>query len=255
MEIGPGAGPDEEKLRPPLKLHELLVADFSTGELYEEQIDWQATMFQPVGGMDRIPYAFAKSLGSIVRYGSPVKQLRKTEKGVHVVYTDGASKATQTVEADYCICTLPITILDTLDTDFSPAKKQAFKGMKVASLYKIGWESPRFWEKKYNIYGGISFTKQTVGLVWYPSWKLFSKTGVILSGFDFEQQDWGDGAPTAVRRAVDGRQARCVARSCRDAAPRLRAVAGQADLCFVAEDSLQPGLLRAEWVPGNQACI
>ncbi len=197
VEIGPGAGLDEEKLRPPLKLHELLVADFSTGELYEEQIDWQATMFQPVGGMDRIPYAFAKSLGSIVRYGSPVQQLRKTEKGVHVVYTDGASKATQTVEADYCICTLPITILDTLDTDFSPAKKQAFKGMKVASLYKIGWESPRFWEKKYNIYGGISFTKQTVGLVWYPSWKLFSKTGVILSGFDFEQQDWGNGAPTA----------------------------------------------------------
>jgi len=194
--VGPGAGPDEEKLRPPLKLHELLVADFSMGELYEEQIDWQATMFQPVGGMDRIPYAFAKSLGPIVRYGSPVQQLRNMEKGVRVVYTDGASKSIQTVEADYCICTLPVTILDTLDTDFSPAKKQAFKGMKVASLYKVGWESPRFWEKKYNIYGGISFTKQTVDLVWYPSWKLFSKTGVILSGFNFERQDWGDGAPT-----------------------------------------------------------
>ena len=33
-------------------------------------------------------------------------------------------------------------------------------------------------------------------MVWYPSSKFFSKTGVILSGFDFEQQDWGDGAPT-----------------------------------------------------------
>jgi len=197
VDIGPGAGPDEEKLRPPLKLHELLVADFSTGELYEEQLDWQATMFQPVGGMDRISYSFAKSLGGIVRYGSPVQQLRKTEKGVHVVYTDGASKATQTVEADYCICSLPITILDTLDTDFSPAKKQAFKGMKMASLYKIGWESPRFWEKKYNIYGGISFTKQTVELVWYPSWKLFSKTGVILSGFGFENNDFEGGSPNA----------------------------------------------------------
>jgi monoamine oxidase len=196
VEVGPGAGPDEERLRPPLKLHELLVADFSTGELYEEQLDWQATMFQPVGGMDRIPYAFAESLGPIVRYGSPVSQMRKTDKGVTVVYTDNASKATQTVQADYCICTLPITILDTLDTDFSTEKKQAFRGMKVASLYKIGWESPRFWEKKYNIYGGISFTKQPVDLVWYPSAKLFSKTGVILSGFNFEQQDWGSGAPT-----------------------------------------------------------
>jgi len=173
----------------------LLVADFSMGELYEEQFDWQATMFQPVGGMDRIPYAFAESLGPIVRYGSPVQQLRHTPKGVRVVYAEG-SGAAQTIEADYCICTLPIPILDKLDTDFSAAKKQAFRGMKVASIYKIGWEAPRFWEKKYNIYGGISFTKQTVGLVWYPSAKLFSKTGVILSGFDFEQQDWADGAPT-----------------------------------------------------------
>ena len=195
VEIGPGAGPDEEKLRPPLNLHELLVADFSMGELYEEQFDWQATMFQPVGGMDRIPYAFAESLGPVVRYGSPVQQLRHTPKGVRVVYAEG-SGAAQTIEADYCICTLPIPILDKLDTDFSAAKKQAFRGMKVASIYKIGWEAPRFWEKKYNIYGGISFTKQTVGLVWYPSAKLFSKTGVILSGFDFEQQDWADGAPT-----------------------------------------------------------
>jgi monoamine oxidase len=196
VDILPGAGPDEEQLRTPLELHELLVADFSMGELYEEQLDWQATMFQPVGGMDRIPYAFAKSLGPIVHYGSSVQQMRKTDKSVRIAYIDRASKTPQTIEADYCICTLPITILDTLDTDFSPEKKKAFTGIKVASLYKIGWESPRFWEKKYNIYGGISFTKQTVGLVWYPSWKLFSKTGVILSGFDFEQQDWGSGAPT-----------------------------------------------------------
>jgi monoamine oxidase len=192
----PGAGPNVEKLRPPLDLHELLIADFSTGELYEEQIDWQATMFQPVGGMDRIAYGFAKSLGGIVRYQSPVKSLRKTAKGVRVVYTDGASGSEQALEADYCICTLPLTILATLDADFSAEKKQAFTGMTLASLYKIGWEAPRFWEKEYNIYGGISFPKQVVDLVWYPSAQLFSKNGVILSGFNFERNDFSDGSPT-----------------------------------------------------------
>jgi len=101
LDVAPGAGPDEEKIHTPLKLHELLVADFSMGELYEEQIDWQATMFQPIGGMDRIPYAFAKSLGPIVRYGSVVKQMRKTDKGVHIVYADSSSKGTQTIDADY----------------------------------------------------------------------------------------------------------------------------------------------------------
>lgn len=190
----PGAGPDEEKDRLPLSLHELLVSDFSNGELYEEQIDWQATMFQPVGGMDRIPYAFAKSLGDSVHYRSLVKKVSKTAKGVHVEYTEGGS--TQTIDADYCICTLPLTILKTLDIDCSQEKKQAFSGMKMASLYKIGWEAPRFWEKQYNIYGGISFPKQVVDLVWYPSNGLFTKTGIILSGFNFEQQDYGDGSPT-----------------------------------------------------------
>ena len=196
----PGAGPNEEKLRRPLDLHELLVADFSTGELYEEQIDWQATMFQPVGGMDRIAYGFARSLGGIVRYQSPVKSLRRTDKGVRVVYTDGASGPSQAreqvLEADYCICTLPLPILATLDADFSAEKKQAFTGMTPASLYKIGWEAPRFWEKEYNIYGGISFPKQVVDLVWYPSAELFSKRGVILSGFNFERNDMMDGSPT-----------------------------------------------------------
>ena len=190
----PGAGPDEEKLRSPLSLHELLVSDFSTGELYEEQIDWQATMFQPVGGMDRIPYAFARSLGNIVHYRCLVKKVSKTTKGVRVEYEEGGS--TQTIEADYCICTLPLSILKTLDIDCSPETKQAFNGMKMASLYKIGWEAPRFWEKHYNIYGGISFPKQVVDLVWYPSNGLFTKTGIILSGFNFEQNDWGNGAPT-----------------------------------------------------------
>lgn len=193
----PGAGPDEEKHRAPLNLHELLVSDFSTGELYEEQIDWQATMFQPVGGMDRIPYAFAKSLGEIVHYRCPIKQVRKTAAGVRVEYSDDATQTTKTIEADFCICTLPLSILKSLDIECAPEKKLAFSGMAMASLYKIGWEAPRFWEKKYNIYGGISFPKQTVDLVWYPSAGLFSKTGILLSGFNFEQQDYTGGGPTA----------------------------------------------------------
>ena len=55
-----GAGPNQFVLHKPLKFSELLAADISTGEFYEEQIDWQATMFQPIGGMDRIPYGFAQ---------------------------------------------------------------------------------------------------------------------------------------------------------------------------------------------------
>src|SRR5271170_4139844 len=43
-----------------------------------------------------------------------------------------------------------------------------------------------------------------------------------------------------VRCTVDGRKAGRVARRCRDAASRLWTVVDKADLCFMAEDSLQP---------------
>jgi monoamine oxidase len=41
---------------------------------------------------------------------------------------------------------------------------------EYADNYKIAWESKRFWESDYNIYGGISWLSSgPVGLVWYPS--------------------------------------------------------------------------------------
>ena len=183
----PGAGPDTEVLRPPLDMHALLDADFWQGMLFEEMFDMQATMFQPVGGMDRIPYAFAAKLGDIVQYGAPVQEIRKTEQGVRVGYTDSKSGATKTIEADYCICALPITILKTIPNDFSPRVKQAIAEVGYDSAYKVAWESRRFWEQDYNLYGGLSFVvKGPVNLLWYPSWKLFSDKGVLVAGYGVE---------------------------------------------------------------------
>ena len=85
--------------------------------LFDEAFDMQATMFQPVGGMDRIPYAFTKSLGSIVRFEAPVTEIRKTSSGVRVSYTHKGSAAT--IEAQYCICTLPLVLLRKIPNDFS----------------------------------------------------------------------------------------------------------------------------------------
>ena len=71
-----GAGPAQHVLHQPLKLHELLAADLSKGEFYDDEIDWQATMFQPVGGMDRIPYGFARALpAGMIHYECPVSEI------------------------------------------------------------------------------------------------------------------------------------------------------------------------------------
>ena len=183
------AGLAQSVLHKPLKLTELLAADFSKGEFYEEQIDWQATMFQPIGGMDRIPYGFAKSLGDIIQYDCPVTEITTGEGSVTIAYSKSGTP--QTLTADFCICTMPISVLAKTKNNFSPETQSAFTDMPMTALYKIAWESPRFWEKENNIYGGISFLNDVVDLVWYPTDKLFSPTGVLVAGFNSEFQDSG----------------------------------------------------------------
>ena len=183
--VTPGAGDQESVVEVPQDMHTLLDESFWNGILYEETWDWQATMMQPVGGMDAIPYAFAKSLGTIVQYNSPVTELRKTGNGVKVSYTQqGAAKQ---VEAAYCITTLPFEILKKIPNDLSPSFKAVVDGSTAAGSYKVAWEARRFWEQDYNIYGGLSFVSQGPSPVWYPSARLMHPTGIIVAGYTEEQ--------------------------------------------------------------------
>jgi monoamine oxidase len=205
-----GAGLAPSALHQPLKLSELLAANLSKGEFYEEQIDWQATMFQPIGGMDRIPYGFAQSLGDIIHYECIVKEITTSDRSVTVAYTKSATPLT--ITADFCICTIPIAILNQTKNNFSPETQKAFTGMPMTAQYKIAWESPRFWEKENNIYGGISFLSDTVDLIWYPTDKMFSPTGVLIAGFNIEREDITDkitpfGALPSIQAKLDASRA------------------------------------------------
>ena len=153
----PGAGDDSGVLSAPVDMHTLLDADFWDGILFEDHFDMQATMFQPVGGMDRIPYAFAKALGETVKYGAPVTEIRKTEKGVRVGYMHAGKP--HMIEAEYCVCAMPLTMLKEMPNDFSAPYKKVIAECTYSPTYKIAWESRRFWEQDYNIYGGLEFLK------------------------------------------------------------------------------------------------
>jgi len=181
----PGAGDITETPRPFLDLHSLLDSNLWNNTTHEETLDMQATMFQPVGGMDHIPYAFAKKLGKVVQYKCVVKEIRKSTDAVKVVYTqNGAEKS---IVADYCICALPVNMLKSIGNDFSPQVKQAIVDTHYSDSYKIAWESPRFWESDYNIYGGISWLQgQPITMVWYPSGKMHTDMGVLLSGYGLQ---------------------------------------------------------------------
>src|SRR5262249_38877537 len=64
-----GAAAEVGVKREPIPLGELLDVDMWTAVLFEEGFTQQATMLQPVGGMDRIAAAFADKLGPVVRLG------------------------------------------------------------------------------------------------------------------------------------------------------------------------------------------
>jgi monoamine oxidase len=185
LKIAPGAGTQVSVPELPMDMRTLLDEGFWGSMLYEEAWDWQATMMQPVGGMDHIPYAFAKSLGPVIHYNSPVTGIKKTATGVSVSYTQGG--ATKNIDAAYCIIALPFSMLKKIPNDLSPDFKKVVDESTMAGSYKVAWESRRFWEQDYNIYGGLSFVGQGPSPIWYPSSRLMHPTGIVVSGYTEEQ--------------------------------------------------------------------
>jgi monoamine oxidase len=83
---------------------------------------------------------------------------------------------------------MPFSILKKVPNDFSPAVKVVIEGSSMANSMKLPWESRRFWEQDYNIYGGLSFLSQGLSPVWYPSAKLMHPTGIVVAGYMDEMQ-------------------------------------------------------------------
>jgi monoamine oxidase len=177
---------DSGVLSQPIDLHTLLSEDFWQGMMFDEAFDMQATMFQPVGGMDRIAYAFAKSLGDIARFNAPVTEIRKTIAGIRVAYTHNGTPAS--IEADYCICTLPLVVMRRIPNDLSAPYKKVVDECSYSAAFKVAWESRRFWEQDYNIYGGLEFCNVGLSPIWLPSAGMFSERGVLVSGYGFDMQ-------------------------------------------------------------------
>jgi monoamine oxidase len=179
----PGPADEAGVRREPVPLGVLLDADMWTAILFEENFAQQATMFQPVGGMDRIAQAFANKLGRVVRLASEVTAIRRTNDGVSISFVDKQADRHNAIEAAYCIVTIPLKVLQGIEYDFSPAHRAAIRDVDYANAVKIAWQSRRFWEADEHIYGGISWTTGPTTQVWYPSDRFFSAKGILLGGY------------------------------------------------------------------------
>ncbi|WP_397449027.1 flavin monoamine oxidase family protein [Pseudomonas sp. NA-150] len=167
----------------PLALDRLLHPELWGALLHTEYPEFSATMFQPVGGMDRIVDAFYSRLTAEVQLGARVQRIRQLDDGVAVTYHDQHSGLEQVVRADYLVSTLPLPLLARLDTDFSDPVKAALRTTRNDQATKVAWQSERFWERNERIFGGLSWLDHPAKVVWYPSNDLNHKEGLLVAGY------------------------------------------------------------------------
>jgi monoamine oxidase len=149
---------------------------------------FQDTMFQPVGGMDAIGKAFAREVGDIIRYDAKVTRIQQDDRSVTVTYTNLKAPATpQQAKADWCVCTIPLSILSQLPVDVGAPMKAAIDAVPYAASVKIGLQfKRRFWEEDEAIYGGISYTDLPIQQIAYPNTGFNrSGKGVLLGAYLF----------------------------------------------------------------------
>ena len=184
--VPPGSGNQAGSIDAPPALGALLQSGFWENFPGEWSFDQQMTMFQPVGGMDRIATAFAERVGWQIRYGCEVRELRRTSDGVRVVYFDAARQQTVEAAGDRCICTLPLSVLKSIPNDLPAATQGAIGQVAYNASLKVGLQfGRRFWEEDEAIYGGITWTNLPIRQIWYPSDGYLGRKGILLGMYAF----------------------------------------------------------------------
>ncbi len=177
----PAAGDHAGIPADPLDMMSLIRAGFGSFAHGWHEITQQPLMFQPVGGIDALPRAFAARLRDRVRYGAEVTAIRKTPAGVRIAYTSPQTGAA-TIEGAYCICTIPLPVLRTIPADFSAPFAASMRRVAYMESVKIGLAMKRrFWEEDDRIMSGITRTDQTITQIWYPSYGYFGRNGGVLT--------------------------------------------------------------------------
>jgi monoamine oxidase len=176
----------------PLQLHDLLNSELWKGITEGDNYEFQTTLFQPTGGMGCIGEAFGRELKGLIRYNAKVAAIQQDDHGVTVTYEDARHPGnTQKARADWCICTIPLSILSQIPINVGPAMADAIAAVPYAGTVKVGLQfKRRFWEEDDDIYGGITATDLPINNISYPSCKFNSRgKGVLLGGYI-----WGLGA-------------------------------------------------------------
>lgn len=183
-EVAPGAGLEGGKPVSPYALSDVFASGVGNYFSFEFGWDQAMMMFQPVGGMDRIPYAFEQAIGrDKFVYGAKVLGLRNTSAGVEVDYNVGGR--VRRIAADFAICTLPPHIAAGVPSNLPTDVVTALRFATPSNAGKIGIEyGRRWWEQDHRIYGGITNTSLDLTNLWYPSTGFHGDRGTMIGYYN-----------------------------------------------------------------------
>ncbi|HXS05456.1 MAG TPA: FAD-dependent oxidoreductase [Rhizomicrobium sp.] len=171
----------------PLPMKQLFASDM-WGFLEGRAYDYQTQLFEPVGGMGMIGKAFGKALTGSIKYNCKVIDIKQDAKGVVATYVDSKKGgAPQTARGDWCICTIPASVLSQIPMNVAAPMRNAINSLSYESSFKVGLQfKRRFWEEDDDIYGGISYTDQPITNISYPSTGFFKDgPAVLLGGYGY----------------------------------------------------------------------
>jgi len=98
------------------------------------------------GGMDRLPAAMARELGTGIRYGTEVRSIRRDAGSVRVAVRTASGE--HVIEADRAICTLPFPVLREilLDPPLPEPQRAALEELGYDAVTRVYLQtSDRFW--------------------------------------------------------------------------------------------------------------
>lgn len=151
--------------------------------------EYQHTIFEPVGGMDQIARGFTNEVGDMIEYHLQVVRIEQSDSEVTVHYIDrDRPDEVMTRTADWCVCTIPLSVLSQIPVEASPKLRQAIAAVPYGSSVKTGLEfKRRFWEQDESIFGGVTYTDLPISVISYPAYDYFSDgPGVLLGTYTFD---------------------------------------------------------------------
>jgi len=182
----PGGGLTAEPIpSEPMTAETILRSGMWRGIGQNLSFEHQQSIFQPVGWMEQVAKGFERAAGHLVRLNRKVTQIHQGEQGVTVDYVDTKTGAKLQASADWCVCTIPLSILSQIPLNVGPDLDAAIHAVPYLPGLKVGLQfKRRFWEQDEQIFGGITSTDLPIGSISYPSYGYGSKgPGVLLAAY------------------------------------------------------------------------